>query len=86
MSCDRAMQGSLRVMPACFAMGQAAGTAAAMAAEQGISFGDVDIQNLRRRLRQQGAYVGEKAIGQKVNIKASDSEFTGSLDFSKMEP
>ncbi len=85
-SCDRAMQGSLRVMPACFAMGQAAGTAAAMAAEQGISFGDVDIQNLRRRLRQQGAYVGEKAIGQKVNIKASDSEFTGSLDFSKMEP
>jgi hypothetical protein len=46
----------------------------------------VDIQNLRRRLRQQGAYVGEKAIGQKVNIKASDSEFTGSLDFSKMEP
>ncbi|MCB7317863.1 FAD-dependent oxidoreductase [Lacrimispora sp. 210928-DFI.3.58] len=56
-SCDRMMQASLRVMPACFAMGQAAGTAAAMAAEQGICMSELDTDALRMRLFRQGAYL-----------------------------
>lgn len=59
-SCDRAMQASLRVMPACFAMGQAAGTAAAMAAQEGIGVAEVDTVRLRRTLKQQGAYLKEE--------------------------
>lgn len=56
-SCDRAMQGSLRVMPACFAMGQAAGTAAALAERNGRRACDVDIQQLRRILKDQDVYL-----------------------------
>lgn len=56
-SCDRAMQASVRVMPACFATGQAAGTAAAMAAKSGVLTGSVGVQALRERLRKQGAYL-----------------------------
>jgi hypothetical protein len=41
-------------MPACFAMGQAAGLAAAMAARQGLPLHRVDIVSLRRRLRKAG--------------------------------
>ena len=53
-SCDRAMLGSVRVVPCCFATGQAAGTAASMAAEKGIPASQVDTEYLRRTLKQQG--------------------------------
>lgn len=56
-SCDRAMQASLRVMPACFAMGQAAGTAAAMASTGGIDVSLVDVKCLREKMAEQGAYL-----------------------------
>lgn len=56
-SCDRMMQASLRVMPACFAMGQAAGTAAAAAIKEGIEPGSVNTKKLRRILWDQGAYL-----------------------------
>ncbi len=49
------VMGILRIMPACFAMGQAAGTAAAIAMEAGIPLSDVNIQRLRDTLMQQGA-------------------------------
>ena len=49
-SADRAMLGSLRVMPACFAMGQAAGTAAALASKQNVSLSEVDINKLKEFL------------------------------------
>ncbi|THF73210.1 FAD-dependent oxidoreductase [Cohnella fermenti] len=58
-SSDRPVQGSLRVMPNCFAMGQAAGTAASIAAELDIGFRDVKIQELQHKLIQQGAYLGD---------------------------
>jgi hypothetical protein len=57
-STDRAVQGSTRVMPVCLCMGEAAGTAAAMAAARGA--GDVravDPAELRNRLRGHGAYL-----------------------------
>ncbi|WP_069999351.1 FAD-dependent oxidoreductase [Cellulosilyticum sp. I15G10I2] len=54
---DRAMQGSLRVTPACFAMGQAAGTAAAICSQKEILPKEIDILLLQNTLRKQGAYL-----------------------------
>ncbi len=50
---------AVRVMPACFAMGQAAGTAAALALKADTTVRRVDISALRQHLRAQGAYLGE---------------------------
>ena len=47
--------GILRIMPACFAMGQAAGTAAAMAARTGMPFSALDIEEIKQVLTSQGA-------------------------------
>ncbi|MFC0212390.1 FAD-dependent oxidoreductase [Paenibacillus chartarius] len=57
-SSDRPVQGSLRVMPNCFAMGEAAGTAAAMAAEADCGFREVPVRELQRKLIEQGAWLG----------------------------
>lgn len=59
-SCDRRVQGSVRVMPACLATGEAAGAAAALAAR--LPDGNVhkvDTALLRSRLREAGAYLPE---------------------------
>ena len=60
-SCDRPVQGSVRVMPVCLAMGEAAGAAAAAAKD--LSTCDVhavDVGQLRERLRGYGAYLPEQ--------------------------
>ncbi len=57
-SSTRAANGSCRVMGTCLATGQAAGTAAGMMAEQGIrEAGGLEVQELRERLKGQGAVV-----------------------------
>lgn len=48
---------SYRVMPACVAMGQAAGTGAAMAVESHVNPEKIDIKGLRRALIEQGAVI-----------------------------
>ncbi len=48
---------AIRIMPSCAAMGQAAGIAAALSAEQGISPRQLDVNNLLAELRRQGALV-----------------------------
>lgn len=57
-SCDHDVQGSVRVMPLVLVMGQVVGTAAAMTVGAG---GDVpralDVQALRAKLREDGAYL-----------------------------
>ena len=58
LSADRAMHGSFRVMPACFATGQAAGTAAAICSKEGIELRQVNIKELQENLKEQGAYLG----------------------------
>ncbi len=59
-STDRAVQGSTRVMPVCLAMGEAAGMAAAHAAESDSpDVHAVNVPRLRARLREQGAYLPE---------------------------
>jgi len=56
-SADRMAHGAVRVMPPCMAMGQAAGIAAAMAVRQGIAAKDVPTQDLRKLLKENGAYL-----------------------------
>lgn len=57
-SCDRPVQASIRVMPVCLVMGEAAGMAAAMAARQTTpDVHRVDTGVLRTGLRAAGAYL-----------------------------
>lgn len=57
-SCERIVQGSIRVMPVCLAMGEAAGMAAALAASAAATnVHDIDTDRLRERLRAEGAYL-----------------------------
>ena len=57
-SCDRAAQGSLRVMPACLCMGEAAGIAAKLACDiQGNDVHAIDVERLRGRLKEEGAWL-----------------------------
>ncbi|MBO4377934.1 MAG: FAD-dependent oxidoreductase [Clostridia bacterium] len=49
--------GAIRVMPPCMALGQAAGTAAALALRNGISVRDVDTAQLKEALKKQNAYL-----------------------------
>lgn len=48
---------SFRVMPACIATGQAAGTAAALACEKGVDNRNIPVPELVRKLKQQGAVI-----------------------------
>ena len=48
---------SVRVQSHCAVMGQGAGTAAALALEQGCAARDVDIKRLQKRLKADGAYL-----------------------------
>ncbi len=57
-SCERIVQGSVRVMPVCLAMGEAAGLAAALAARTpGHDVHAIDTAFLRERLREHGAHL-----------------------------
>jgi len=49
-SCDRIMQSSVRVAPACISMGQAAGTAASLVTE-GCNVRNIDIKELQSKLK-----------------------------------
>jgi succinate dehydrogenase/fumarate reductase flavoprotein subunit len=53
--------GAIRVMPPAFAMGQAAGTAAALAVAAGVAPRAVDVRALQDALRADDAYLGEPA-------------------------
>lgn len=60
LSATHEAQAAVRVMPPVFAMGQAAGTAAALAIEYGVEPRAIPIPQLQRMLVHQGAYLGEK--------------------------
>lgn len=50
--------GAIRVMPPCMALGQAAGTAAALCLKNNVSPRQADVPALIETLKQQGAYLG----------------------------
>jgi FAD-dependent oxidoreductase family protein len=52
-----------REIPPCMAMGEAAGVAAAMALSAGTTVRNIDVTELQRRLRTQGADPGDAPIG-----------------------
>jgi hypothetical protein len=54
-SVDDHVVGSVRVMPCCMAMGQAAGLAAAMAVTEKLPPAGIDVEKLRQGLKAQGA-------------------------------
>lgn len=56
-SSDEMVQASIRVIPACYITGQAAGMAAAMAADKSLAARDVPVQELQARLRSFGATI-----------------------------
>lgn len=56
-SFDRRMQSSIRVMPSCFIMGQAAGVGAAIAIKNGKTIREVDTDKLRGILKDMGAFL-----------------------------
>ncbi|HCE42201.1 MAG TPA: FAD-dependent oxidoreductase [Lentisphaeria bacterium] len=57
-STDRLVQGSTRVMPVCLVMGEAAGMAACMAAKsKTCDVHKIDVKLLRKRLKEEGAYI-----------------------------
>jgi len=59
-SCERPVQGSVRVMPVCLAMGEAAGMAAAHALQKHDSdVHAVDVVKLRSRLKEEGVFLPE---------------------------
>lgn len=53
-------QSAARVTGPCFAMGQAAGTAAGMALDAGVDCAGIDVPELQRRLERDGAYLGRE--------------------------
>jgi len=55
--------GAIRVMPPSFAMGEAAGTAAALAAAEGMRPRDVPVGWVQELLTKHGAYLGETSTG-----------------------
>jgi hypothetical protein len=55
-STDRYVHASIRVIPGCWITGQAAGMAAAMAANGGITPREVDTPTLRSNLKKLGAF------------------------------
>lgn len=62
MGTDRQMEASIRVMPGCYITGEAAGTAAALAADHGTDVRGVDVVLLQRTLAGNGAYVRSELI------------------------
>lgn len=56
-SAEREVLGPVRVMAPCLATGEAAGIAAAQAAQSGRAFRDADVNELRQAIRAHGGYV-----------------------------
>ncbi|HVO95359.1 MAG TPA: FAD-dependent oxidoreductase [Terriglobales bacterium] len=56
-ACDPSSHSFLREIPQCWLTGQAAGVAAALAANSGRRPGDLDVREIQRELIRQGAYL-----------------------------
>jgi hypothetical protein len=66
-SVDPVVFGSSRVMPTCMSVGEGVGIGAALAVQQNIAPEDVDVQEIRKKLRQYGAILSLEDIPEKAN-------------------
>lgn len=53
---------STRVMGPCMVMGEAAGKAASIAVQHGVTPGDIDVRQLQKELLEEGAYLGDRKL------------------------
>ena len=61
-SVEREVLGPVRVMGPCLAMGEAAGIASALAIKNETDYKNIDIDNLRRRIVENGGFVDRKQV------------------------
>jgi hypothetical protein len=73
-SCTHEALGSLRVMPQCGVMGQAAGTAAALSLQADVPPRGVDVGELQRSLREQGCIVDQADVDRANASEAMPAE------------
>ena len=59
MASDAATQAFMREIPQCWMTGQAAGTAAGLAAGTGLAPRALDVKEIREELRRQGTFLHE---------------------------
>jgi len=74
-SATSAAQKISREIPPCMAMGEATGTAAALALNAGVSVREVDVSKLQKTLRAQGADPGDQK-GPNADVPAIARSFT----------
>jgi hypothetical protein len=60
-SCDKNSHGFMREIPQCWLTGHAAGVGAAVAANRGVQPREVDVDEVRKVLREQGAHLSDDA-------------------------
>lgn len=72
-SCDHEALGSLRVMPQCGVMGQAAGVAAVLSLREGLAPRDLDAKTLQAELRQQDCILDQDDIERAASAEAGQS-------------
>ncbi len=73
-SCDANSHGFMREIPQCWLTGHAAGVGAALAADAGIQPRDVDVDAIRKVLRQQGAFLSDDESVKAVRGEAVPAE------------
>lgn len=69
LSSDTATHSFMREIPQCWAMGQAAGVAAAVAVAAGLRVRDVDVAEVQRQLVKQGVWLPEPVQGRRVPLE-----------------
>lgn len=65
-SCDTQVHASIRMMPVCYTLGQAAGTAAVQAIRQDQKACNLDTEALVKSLRNQGAILPQETLSKKM--------------------
>jgi len=73
-SCDANSHGFMREIPQCWLTGHAAGAGAAVAANRGIQPREVDVSEVRKLLREQGAHLSDDAAVDAVRMEAVPAE------------
>ncbi len=73
-SCDANSHGFMREIPQCWLTGHAAGVGAAVAANRGVQPREVDVAEVRKVLREQGAHLSDDAAVAAVKREAVAAE------------